>query len=238
MPHSALLQIENTLKRKPMKRTILLLMMALFAQAMYAQTVTLSVGNKLDVPFSIFIDDVLQNDRPVKSIAINDIPMGMHKISIVLDDAEHHFFGQHLYLTRGDLYYNINNKGSYYGWETTRHDIRPESSIALVTEGRPAATPYSVMSDPDFEQALHSLALESYDNTRLTLAKQIVSKNLLKVSQVVEICKLFSFESNKLDFAKYAYPFCRDKNKYYMVNSVFNYDASKRDLDVFIKGQP
>jgi len=220
-----------------MKKLILFLAIGLFAKALCAQMSSLTVSSRLDVPFSIFIDDVLQNDRPVKSIAINDIPIGMHKINIVLDDSEHHFFGQHLYLTKGEISYRINNKGSYYGWEVTRHDIRPESSIALVTNGESAATPYSVMSDHDFEQALHSLALESYDNTRLTLAKQIASKNLLKATQVTEICKLFSFESNKLEFAKFAYPFCRDKNKYYMVNSVFNYDASKRDLDVFIKGQ-
>ena len=77
---------------------------------------------------------------------------------------------------------------------------------------------------------------ESFDNSKLTLAKQIVSANPMSASQITNICKLFSFESNKLDFAKFAYGYCVDPNKYYLVNEAFSYDSSKRELNEFIKG--
>ena len=57
----------------------------------------------------------------------------------------------------------------------------------------------------------------------------------MSASQILGICKLFSFESNKLEFAKYAYEFCVDKNKYFLLSEAFTYESSKRELSEFVK---
>lgn len=203
--------------------------------------VGLTVSSRLGTPFWIYIDGVLQNENPVRSISITDIPEGDSFVRIVLDDDESHSFGQYLAFQHSSLSYAINRLGSYYGWEVASHSIRPEVTKPLVFEMEPAFQPVTMnqtmMSNREFEDACVALKNESFDNTRLTLAKQIVSANPLSAAQVVEICKLFSFESNRLDFAKFAYPYCVDKNKYYLVNAAFSYDSSKRDLDAFIKKQ-
>ena len=80
------------------------------------------------------------------------------------------------------------------------------------------------------------IADESFDSSRLELAKQIVSTNPMSVNQIIGICKLFSFESNKLDFAKFAYRHCTDRNRYFMVNEVFNFESSKRELRDYMMG--
>ena len=77
---------------------------------------------------------------------------------------------------------------------------------------------------------------ESFDDTTLTMAKQGVSNNPMTATQIVNICKLFSFESIKLEFAKFAYAFCTEKNKYYLLNEVFSHDSSKRELNEYIQG--
>ena len=177
----------------------------------------------------------------VRSISITDIPEGDSFVRIVLDDEESHSFGQYLAFRHAALSYVINHLGSYYGWEVASHSIRPEVTKPLVFEMEPAFQPMTMnltmMSNYEFEEACVALKNESFDNTRLTLAKQIVSTNPLSAAQVTEICKLFSFESNRLDFAKFAYPYCVDKNKYFLVNAAFSYDSSKRDLDAFIQKQ-
>lgn len=201
----------------------------------------LTVSTRLNTPFWIYIDDVLQNEKPVRSISITDIPEGDSFVRIVLDDEESHSFGQYLAFRHAALSYVINRLGSYYGWEVASHSIRPEVTKPLVFEMEPAFQPttmnLTMMSNYEFEEACVALKNESFDNTRLTLAKQIVSTNPLSAAQVTEICKLFSFESNRLDFAKFAYPYCVDKNKYFLVNAAFSYDSSKRDLDAFIQKQ-
>lgn len=92
------------------------------------------------------------------------------------------------------------------------------------------------MNPQDYEYAYKMLAEESFDSSRLKLARQIVSTNPMSVNQIIDILKLFSFESNKLDFAKFAYRHCTDKNRYFMVNEVFNFESSKRELRDYIMG--
>ena len=201
--------------------------------------VGLTVSTRLNTPFWIYIDEVLQNEKPIRSISIINIPAGDSYVRVMFDDDESHSFGQYLEFSRKALSFVINRQGSYYGWEAANHSIRPEMTISLVTEQPPMLPPMGplVMPDPDFKEACDALVAESFDNTRLTLAKQIASSNPLCAVQVMDICKLFSFESNRLAFAKYAYPYCVDKNKYYLVNGAFSYDSTKRELDSFIKEQ-
>ena len=59
----------------------------------------------------------------------------------------------------------------------------------------------------------------------------------MTVSQIAQICRQFSFESNRLEFAKYAYSFCIEKHKYYMLNEVFTYDSSKQELNEYLQGK-
>lgn len=200
---------------------------------------SLTVSSRLRIPFWVYIDDVLQNEEPVKSITINQIPLGESFISIVLDDDESHSFGQYVAFDQMALAFVVNQNGPYYGWEPGGGNIvRPEMTMSLVTAEPmlPPTGPY-ITNDYDFEAIRSTLASESFDNTRLSTAKQIVSSNPLSAAQITEICKLFSFESNRLDFAKYAYPYCVDKNMYFLVNTSFSYDSSKRELDSFLKGQ-
>ena len=91
------------------------------------------------------------------------------------------------------------------------------------------------MNPKDYDAAYQLISDESFDSSKLTLAEQVVSSNPMSASQILGICKLFSFESNKLEFAKFAYEFCVDRNKYFLLNEAFNYESSKRELNEFIK---
>lgn len=96
-------------------------------------------------------------------------------------------------------------------------------------------TPYA-MNSKDYDAAYQLISKESFDSSKLTLAEQVASSNPMSARQILDICKLFSFESNKLEFAKFAYEFCVDKNKYFLLNEAFTYESSKRELNEFIKG--
>ncbi|MBP1672792.1 MAG: hypothetical protein H6Q25_607 [Bacteroidetes bacterium] len=90
------------------------------------------------------------------------------------------------------------------------------------------------MSNNEFNTALNSIRSDSFESGKLTKAKQIVSRNRMCTAQIVQIVRLFSFESNKLEFAKYAYQFCNDKNNYYQVTDAFSFQSSKDELMKFI----
>jgi hypothetical protein len=104
-------------------------------------------------------------------------------------------------------------------------------------QGHGTPPPPACMPMPDFNKALSVIQGESFENSRLNTAKQITSKNYLCVSQIIQICRTFSYEQTKLDFAKYAYHYCVDKNNYFQLNEVFSYAASKDELRKYIDGR-
>jgi len=90
------------------------------------------------------------------------------------------------------------------------------------------------MSTHAFDQALESISSKDFESSKLTIAKQVVSANCLRCNQVKQIMKLFTFESNKLDFAKYAYKYTWDIKNYFLLNDAFEFESSIDELNRFI----
>ncbi len=123
-----------------------------------------------------------------------------------------------------EVYYDDSFDGPQTNQRMQRQNVRMNNM--------PCATP---MTARDFEDALKIIRAESFDETRLNIAKQVMANNCLNTSQIVSICNLFSFEKNKLDFAKFAYGYCSEQRNYFRVNQVFNFDASKQELNNYIQ---
>ena len=91
------------------------------------------------------------------------------------------------------------------------------------------------MDGNSFKSAKQTVAKASYEETKLSAAKAILTSNCLNADQVIQICKLFGFEQSKLDFAKSAYAKTTDRAGYSSkVAGVFTFDASKKSLNDFI----
>lgn len=90
------------------------------------------------------------------------------------------------------------------------------------------------MSDGDFAGAKGSIQSKSFEDSKLTMAKQIFDHNCLLSSQVRDIMSLFDFEATRLEFAKYAYGRTFDIGNYYKVNDVFDFESSISDLNAYI----
>lgn len=90
------------------------------------------------------------------------------------------------------------------------------------------------MSQTNFSAALKTIGNSNFEESKLTTAKNISSKNCLSADQVVKICKLFSFEESKLAFAKHAYSRTTDQKNYFKVNDVFSFDSSKEEMNRFV----
>ncbi len=91
------------------------------------------------------------------------------------------------------------------------------------------------MNSWEFNQFLGVIRNESFDNTRLTIAKQTVNVNYFSTDQVKELVKLFPFDNSKLDIAKYSYKNTLDKNNYFKLNDAFAFSSSKEKLARYIQ---
>ena len=90
------------------------------------------------------------------------------------------------------------------------------------------------MNTGDFESAKASIKAQSFDDTKISTAKNIASSNCLSAQQVKDICQLFSFEDKKLEFAKFAYVRCTERNKFFIVNDVFQFSSNVDELNEYI----
>ena len=92
------------------------------------------------------------------------------------------------------------------------------------------------MDGSSFRSAKETVTKASFDETKISTAKTILTSNCMSTDQIIQICNLFSFEASKLDFAKYAYDHTTDPGNYFKVGNIFDFDASRTELNDYISG--
>ena len=90
------------------------------------------------------------------------------------------------------------------------------------------------MSQNDFTDFKNSVSSKSFEDSKLTIAKQVLNNNCLLTSQVKEVMLLFSFEATRLDFAKNAYAHTYDTGNYFKINDAFTFESSIDELNTYI----
>ncbi|MCX6249122.1 MAG: DUF4476 domain-containing protein [Bacteroidetes bacterium] len=98
----------------------------------------------------------------------------------------------------------------------------------------PVGCPYP-MTDLDFQDVKQTIESKSFEDSKLTIAKEVISATCMFASEVREIMELFSFENTRLEFAKFAYRYTFDLGNYYKVNAAFQFESSIDDLKKYIQ---
>jgi hypothetical protein len=93
------------------------------------------------------------------------------------------------------------------------------------------------MASGDFNAAIASIKKQSFEDSKVKTAKQVVSANCLNTNQVMQIANLFSFDDNKLEIAKYAYDFCIEPQSYYKVNGIFSFSSNADELSDYVQSR-
>ena len=94
------------------------------------------------------------------------------------------------------------------------------------------------VSDVEFQEIMTTIKGQTFENTQLSMAKQIVrTKQCFTTMQIKMLLGVFSFENTKLDMAKYCYAYCVDRGDYYKINSAFTVSTSVDELNKYISEQ-
>lgn len=95
--------------------------------------------------------------------------------------------------------------------------------------------PYrQAMSATSFAQLKQTIGGQSFDQTKVNIAKQAIKDNAFTSAQAKELLELLSFEENKLELAKMLYPVTTDRSNFIIVYDVFNFSSSKDKLADYI----
>ena len=121
------------------------------------------------------------------------------------------------------------NSGNSSNSTTTR-----TTTTSPQTQYVPAPTPVAppcTMASSDFNDALESIEDKSFSDSKMAIAKQVSQSNCLTADQIKQIMMAFDFESDRLDFAIYAYRECADPDNYYKVYDAFDFEMTIDDLE-------
>lgn len=91
------------------------------------------------------------------------------------------------------------------------------------------------MDQRDFQRAKETIDRESFDNSKLVMARQIIDRNYFSAEQAKQLAQLFSFDSYKLDLAKHIYKNTTDKGNFFILYDVFSFSSYKEDLAKYIR---
>lgn len=170
----------------------------------------------------------------------NTVPMPMPVIGVqVTETTTYHQDGGenvNVGMNIGGINMDVNvNDGSYGSTTTTTTTTTTMSSSSNVNvvESRGCYP----MSSSNFSSLMSTLNGKSWDEEKMSIAKQSSNANCFSADQVKQIMGTFQWEEAKLDFAKYAYKNCYDKNNYFKVNDEFEWSDNVEELNNYIGGQ-
>ncbi|MBK9638351.1 MAG: DUF4476 domain-containing protein [Bacteroidetes bacterium] len=94
---------------------------------------------------------------------------------------------------------------------------------------------HHLMSPAEFNALLNTIDNQNFESTKMVIAKQAIKDHeMMTTGQVVELINLLSFESSKLELAKFAYQYTVDRHKYFQLFNHFSFDSSVRALSDFM----
>lgn len=135
------------------------------------------------------------------------------------------------------------NGPSYWDGQNGHHQ-NPNGNggfVSMRPNGRPiepvVCTPIVLGMHPEvFSRAMETVRSQWFDSDCVRLAKQIIRTNGASSQQIADLMRLMDFESSRLEVAKFGYQYVADPENYFIVNDVFWFSSSIRELDRFISG--
>ncbi|MDD2634151.1 MAG: DUF4476 domain-containing protein [Bacteroidales bacterium] len=92
-----------------------------------------------------------------------------------------------------------------------------------------------ILNDQDFSKIKSEIRKESFSTAKLEVAKRLVKQyECIGSAQVKDLLPLFSLETDKIDFAKFAYPFTTDPKNYNLVRDYFTSQSGKNAINTIM----
>lgn len=86
----------------------------------------------------------------------------------------------------------------------------------------------------EFSKALNTISAKNEPSAKLYAAKQVIADKCLTATQIKQVILKLGNEKNRLDYAKYAYKNCADKQNYSAVYDAFKLESSIEQLKKLI----
>ncbi len=207
-----------------------------YAQKVTSLNLTLYNGNSFVVEFD---DNAFT--KASEELLIDGISGGKHYLKVIAESSSKPIFSGYINIPSGySVYAVIDEYNSFevYKKYKYRSDRR---SIEIIEWGQHNENidpgyneEYRLINDREFSELINIVKSKSFDNTKLEICKLSIDNSFLTTDMVCSLIRLLTFESYKLDLAKYAYGKTVDKRNYIRVFDTFDFESSITELKNFL----
>lgn len=218
---------------------------------------TVSFESRHGEAFTVFIDGDVVNRMPQSRVMVNDISDKTHEVVVVLKRPAEKAAVLSLRPGEPNVTVNVNydtrleqlylftpghNRAEPGG---QRSEERPQSpkprpqnpDLNTPTTDQQPPTDYTPPTEEDVQSMVQRLNGMSFDSDRLALGKAIVAGTPMLASQIAKLAAAIDFSNSQVDFLKYAYAYCVDKENYYNTVNVLTFSSDKKKVLDYIATQ-
>ncbi|MBC7862072.1 MAG: DUF4476 domain-containing protein, partial [Bacteroidia bacterium] len=94
------------------------------------------------------------------------------------------------------------------------------------------------MKENDFIVASQAIGSRNSEDSRILMAKNLMSKNCFNCKQLKDVCDMFEYDKSRVDFLKEAYDFCTDRENFRDLIGALDYKASKKEFEEWMLTKP
>jgi hypothetical protein len=239
-------------------RILLSVFLALMIAGAARSQLSVIIFSEKGEKFTAYLNGSPRNDKPANRVE-TDRPGGpSFKLRITFEDGSIPEISKTVFNSPGpDMYYVIrkSDKGKFIMEKTSSEYVHNNDNAVTAEEnsakkeekqkaeevksepkpaggiGKGCSNP---MEDPNFYASREMITNAPFDGPKLTQAKSLADKNCLTTSQIIDVIYIFSGESSRLNFAKYAYKHCWDPVNYDKVKDVLR-SSSQGELKSYIE---
>ncbi|MDX2003603.1 MAG: DUF4476 domain-containing protein [Chitinophagales bacterium] len=234
-----------------MKRTLLLsiffLMVAVQSAMAYQETSRLQIRSFDNAPIVVVMDGIKYGPFSNRH-KLTNLAGGIHRMQVIAQYSSPYrmfpmtqtIYDGQVNVDCGFLTDLVINRGAYQVVDQVAlYGYQPVVTGPIVCGTKPAPVPVQPigpqpMCDAAFNDLMQVISSKSFESTKLTIARQVIAQNYFTSFQVKQLMCLFTFESSRLEIAKFAYPYVLDQNRYFVVNDAFTFESSIYELNQFL----
>lgn len=202
--------------------------------------------------FSVFIDGNLVNRMPQGRVMVTDVSDRKHEVVVVLKrpvqkasvlnllPGEPTVMVNVVYDERTEelsLYTPSHNRAESRVVEIPQMPVKVIEKDVLANVTIEDADPQPPVTEADLLAMIERMNGQSFDSDRLALAKVIVASSGLTASQIARLAEKIDYSSSQVEFLKYAYSYCVDRQNYYTTVDILTFSSDKRKVLDYIATQ-
>lgn len=121
------------------------------------------------------------------------------------------------------------------GWHSDKHHDDTYGVVNAGHKGHDDRIMIAPASKEEAEMVIKLVKKTSFDDNKLEVAKVCLALRPMFASDIEAIARCFSFDDGKLNFLKYAYPYCVDRENAVNFGRVFSFKSNSDKLYEFIQ---